>query len=257
MKRNLSIFFVVFFCWAKAFAGPPLVIGTTSGYAPYVSLDAKGEYEGFDIDMAKLLAEKLNRTLVLKDLGSMPSLMVGLKQGKIDALIWAVSITEERMKAFEMVYYQGEKETQMPFLFWKEIPATIQSIEDFEKDVKKVICIESGTWQASVLEKFPKVSIKNLDKIMDGMMEIKYGKSWAVAIDPSLVPRFTAQYSEIKVLNVSLPSSEQSLGNGICIAKTNQKLAGEVKIAIEELRLEGKIRELEKKWNLIKEGGEL
>jgi ABC-type amino acid transport substrate-binding protein len=55
-----------------------LTVGTTSGYAPYVSLDSQGQYEGFDIDFAKLVAERLNKKLVIKDLGSMPSLMIGL-----------------------------------------------------------------------------------------------------------------------------------------------------------------------------------
>ncbi len=26
----------------------PLIVGTTSGYAPYVSLNSQGDYEGFD-----------------------------------------------------------------------------------------------------------------------------------------------------------------------------------------------------------------
>ncbi len=38
-----------------------LVVGTTGGYAPYVSLNAAGEYESFDIDIAKALAGRLGR----------------------------------------------------------------------------------------------------------------------------------------------------------------------------------------------------
>lgn len=47
-----------------------LIVGTTSGYAPYVSINAEGEYEGFDIDVAKALADKLGRKLVIKDFGT-------------------------------------------------------------------------------------------------------------------------------------------------------------------------------------------
>ncbi len=112
-------------------------VGTTSGYAPYVSLDSKGQYEGFDIDLAKLVAEKLNKKLVIKDLGSMPSLIIGLKQKKIDAIIWAVSITEERQRQMEMIYYQGEKITTMPLLFWSKIPEDIKGPEDLKNDPKK------------------------------------------------------------------------------------------------------------------------
>ena len=135
MKKFL--FALIFLSSVQLFADEePLVVGTTSGYAPYVSLDQKGNYEGFDIDFAELLAKKLNRKLVLKDLGSMPSLLLALQQKKIDLLIWAVSITPDRMKNMEMVYYQGEKETEMPFLFWKKVPEGVQSIEDLGKDPK-------------------------------------------------------------------------------------------------------------------------
>lgn len=226
------------------------VVGTTSGYAPFVSLDAQGKYEGFDIDLSKLLAEKLGKKLVLKDLGSMPSLMLALKQRKIDALIWAVSITEDRMKNIDMVYYQGDKMIEMPFLFWNKIPEGINSITDLSKDPKKSICAEAGSFQEDVLKKFPDINIKNVDKITDAIMEIKFGKSFATTVDPSLLPRYLAQYPEIKVLNLPLPLNSQSFGNGIGINKANPTLTSQVKKAIEELTSEGKIAELEKKWKL-------
>lgn len=224
------------------------VVGTTSGYAPFVSLDNKGNYEGFDIDFAELIAKKLNKKLVLKDLGCMPSLMLAVKQKKIDAIIWAVSITEDRLKNYEMVYYQGDKTTETPFLFWNKIPDGITSIADLAKE--KAVCAEAGSYQEGILKKFPEIKIKNVDKVTDAIMEIKCGKSLATTIDHSLVDRFQTQYPEIKVLNLPLPADAQSLGNGICISKENPKLAAQVRKAVEELTTEGKIAELEKKWKL-------
>ncbi len=224
------------------------VVGTTSGYAPFVSLDNKGNYEGFDIDLAELIAKKLNKKLVLKDLGCMPSLMLAVKQKKIDAIIWAVSITEDRLKNYEMIYYQGDKTTETPFLFWNKIPDGITSIGDLAKE--KAVCTEAGSYQEGILKKFPEIKIKNVDKVTDAIMEIKFGKSLATTIDHSLVDRFQAQYPEIKVLNLPLPADAQSLGNGICINKENQELAAQVRKAVEELTKEGKIAELEQKWKL-------
>ena len=252
MKKVLYALFIALvavFCPALA-DNQELVVGTTSGYAPYVSLDAQGNYEGFDIDVAKELAQKLNKKLVIKDFGSMPSLMLALKQGKADALIWAISITNERQQKMEMVYYQGEKVLELPLLFWKEVPKDITSFQDLAKDPKRAICVEAGTFQEDVLKKTPNVNMKYTDKIMDAILEIKYGKSFATIVDPSLVKRFQAQYPEIKVLQLPLAPQDQSLGNGICINKKNQELAGQVRKAIEELRTEGKIAELEKKWKL-------
>jgi arginine transport system substrate-binding protein len=250
LNQFLKIFACCFLFFGTLAAEETFTVGTTSGYAPYVSLDNKGEYEGFDIDLAKLVAEKLNKKLVIKDLGSMPSLMIGLKQEKIDAIIWAVSITEERQKRMEMIYYQGEKLTTMPLLFWGKIPENIKGPEDLKNDPKKIICVEAGSYQEQVMKSYPDLVLKNVDKITDALMEIKFGKSLAVAVDNPLVPFLLKQNPELKVLYFPLPPSEQSLGNGICINKNDQELVSQVKKAVEELTNEGKIQDLEKKWNM-------
>lgn len=228
----------------------PLIVGTTSGYAPFASLSPQGKYEGFDIDIAELLGQKLSRRVVIKDCGNMPGLMIALKQKKIDLLIWAVSITEERMKNIDMVYYQGEKITKLPILFWKTIPEGIQTLEDLTQNSKRSISIESGSFQESILKGYSNAVLKYVDKIDDVLMELKYGKSLAGTLDSSLLPRLQAQHPEIKVLELPIPKDKQSLGNGICISKENPELTAQIKQAILELTEEGKIDELKKKWNL-------
>ncbi|HSX11238.1 MAG TPA: transporter substrate-binding domain-containing protein [Chlamydiales bacterium] len=245
----MKSYFLLLLLGIQAFANQePLVVGTTSGYAPYVSINAEGKYEGFDIDLAEMLAKRLGRKLVIKDCGSMPGLMLALKQGKVDVLIWAVSITEERMKTLEMVYYQGEKVTKLPIFFWKEIPEGIGSLEDL---AKKGVCVEGGSFQEAVLKSIPGIPLKYMDKIDDAIMDVKYGKSVAGTIDTSLLPRVKAQYPEIRILELPIPGDKQSLGNGICIAKDRQALASQVKQAVKELTAEGKIGELEKKWKMV------
>lgn len=244
----IGLFLCLFFMsglWAADF-----VIGTTSAYAPYVSLDEQGQYVGFDIDIAKELEKKLNRTLVIKDLGSMPSLILALKQNKVDAVIWAVSITEERQKQMEMIYYQGEKVTSLPLLFWKNIPEKISAIEMLANDPNEIISVEAGSFQEAFLLSVPGLNLKQVDKVMDALLELKYGKSRATIVDPSLLSTIQGKFPEIQVLNVPLPPSLQSQGNGICINKSNLSLIAEIKRTVTELRNSGKIAELEDKWNL-------
>lgn len=251
MNRILSLFLLPFALFANL-KEESFVIGTTSGYAPYVSLNDRGEYEGFDIDFAKELSKKLKKSLKIKDCGSMPGLMLALKQGKVDALIWAISITEDRLKAMEMIYYQGDQVTEMPVLFWKQIPKEIQSFEDLGKDLKKTISVEAGSYQESVLKKYSGIQLKNLTNVNDAIMDLKYGKSFATCIDSSLLPRFQARFPELKTIQLPLPLEERSNGNGICIQKADRQLAEQVKKAVDALRDEGKILELEKKWGLVR-----
>jgi ABC-type amino acid transport substrate-binding protein len=242
-----KIFCILLSLFSVLAAEDSFVVGTASGYAPFVSLSEKGEYEGFDIDVAQEVAKRLDRKLVLQDLGSMPTLLLALKQKKVDALIWAISITEERQKVFDMVYYQGDKTTSMPILFWKEAPTGIATLADLKK-CPKAICVEAGSYQEAALKEGAK--LKYLDNIAAVIMDLKAGRSSAAAVDPSLVSKFTTKYPDLKVLNLPLPPSQQSLGNGICLNKDKKELADQVRQAIDAMQREGKIAELEKKWGL-------
>ena len=248
LKRSILAFFAACLAWMPLSA-KDFVVGTATGYAPFVSLDEKGNYVGFDIDIAKELSKKLNRNLVIKDLGSVPSLFLALKQNKIDVIIWAISITQERQKQMDMVYYQGQKVTSLPLLFWKKIPDGVVKVEDISP--KQIICVEAGSFQESVLQKVPGINLKQVDKVMDAVLEIKYGKAQATMIDPGLVFTICQQFPEIQLLNIPLPPSEQSLGNGICINKDNQLLSQQVQQAVAELQSEGTIGALEKQYNLV------
>ena len=238
-------------CFTFYLSASDLIVGTTSAYAPYVSLNEQGEYIGFDIDIANELGKKLNRRVVIKDLGSMPALFLALKQNKIDVIIWAISITAERQKQMEMVYYQGEKVTSLPLLFWKEIPENINSLDDMAKNSKAIIAVEAGSFQDSFLQSVPGLSLKHVDKVMDALLEIKYGKSTATMIDPSLLSIVGKQFPELKIIDVPLPETEQSFGCGICLNKKNTGLIVDIRQTVSALRNEGKIDELEKKWNLV------
>lgn len=244
MYKYLFFIFLGLFCYLTA---GDFVVGTTSGYAPFVSINEEGQYEGFDIDVARELSGRLNKNLVLKDIGSMPALFLALKQGKVDALIWAISIIKERQEKVEMIYYQGEKVKSLPLLFWKKIPDHIKSINDM---AGQVICTEAGSFQENYLRSVQGLSVKNVDKVTDAIMEIKYAKSAATMIDPSLLTGYKAQFPEIQVLNVDLPEEQQSHGNSIVIDKKNERLSEDVKKAISEMQRDGTLKTLEDKWGL-------
>lgn len=251
MKKLFVLFGLPFFLFANlknSEEALPFVVGTTSGYAPYVSLNLQGDYEGFDIDVAKEIAKKLKRRLVIKDFGSMPGLMLGLKQGKADALIWAISITEERKKAMDMIYYQGEKESELTLVFWKKIPEGIRSFADLAEGL--ALSVEAGSFQESVLKKYPTINLKNLSLISDAILALKYGKVAAASIDHSLFATLKKQYPELEKLNVPLALEDCSQGMGVCISRSRPELTAQVEKAVAELRAEGTMGNLEKKWGL-------
>jgi len=225
-----------------------LILGTVGSYAPFVSVNAQGEYEGFDVDVAKALAKQLNKKLVLKDLGSMTSLFMALDQGSIDAAIWALSITSKRLEKVAMINYQGEATTSYPLLFWQKIPAGVSSIDDMRG---MTVCVEPNSAQADALSKYDFLTIKPTEKVDDALLNIQYGKADAAFVEPAIATKFKNKYPEIQIVDVALAPEDQVQGIGIAIRKDKGDLIDSITKAVAQLKADGIIQSLEKKWGIV------
>lgn len=111
MKKFMVVFAL---CMFLAASGPAMAkdwkkvrIGVEGAYPPFSYIQPDGELAGFDIEIAKALAEAMGAevTLVAQDWdGMIPALMAK----KYDAIIASMSITEERLKKvnFSKRYYR-------------------------------------------------------------------------------------------------------------------------------------------------------
>jgi polar amino acid transport system substrate-binding protein len=224
-----------------------IVIGTAAGYAPFVSINEEGQYEGFDIDVANALARQMGKELVIQDMGSMTALFMALDQGKIDAIIWALSITQERLDKVAMINYQGEKTKTYPLLFWKKIPENIKCIEDMQG---MTICVEPTSAQDVVVQKYTGITLKPTEKVDDALLNIQFGKVQAAFVEPAIAQKFKDKYPEIQILDVELAPEDQVQGMGIAIKKGNTEIINQIQRAVDELKSEGIFATYETKWGI-------
>lgn len=260
MNRKLFIVYsslfagLVLFLY-KSYAPRPLsqtiqevfVVGTASGYAPFVSVNEYGDYEGLDIDIARELAREIGKKLIIKDLGSMAPLFIALDQGSIDAIIWGLSITQDRLQHVAMVHYQGERTDSYPLLFWGPVPENVHSLTDLSG---KTVCAEPASAQEVVLKKYPEINLLPVEKIDDALLAIQYSKADAALVEPAIAKKFKKKYPEIQELPITLEVEDRVQGIGIALSKNNKKLEQEVSAAVTRLKQSGVIKELEEKWGL-------
>lgn len=223
------------------------IVGTVANYAPFVSVNSQGEYEGFDIDIAIQLAQNMGKKLIIKDLGSMAPLFIALEQESVDAIIWALSITQERLKKVTMIRYQGTDTNSYSLIFWKEIPTGISTTENMNG---LTVCVEPASSQDKVLNKYPLINKKSTEKVDDALLDIQFGKANAALVEPAIAKKFKNKYPEIQILDVPLEPEDQEKGMGIAIKKNNALLAQKIQTTVESLQQEGIIQNLAKKWNV-------
>lgn len=84
-----------------------LIVGTEPEFPPFESIDERGEYVGFDMDMVRELARDLGVRLRIEPM-AFDSLPTALATGKIDLIVSGMTATEERRKsrAFTEPYFR-------------------------------------------------------------------------------------------------------------------------------------------------------
>lgn len=151
-----------------------LVLGTSADYPPYEfhkEIDGNDTIVGFDIDIAKQIAEDMGVELEIIDM-KFEGLLPALTAGKIDLIVAGMNPTEERKKSvdFSVVYYDPSQ----TMLVKSEMASELVSIESF---AGKGIGVQKATIQEELAgELFVDSSVKALGKIPNLIMELKTGK---------------------------------------------------------------------------------
>jgi polar amino acid transport system substrate-binding protein len=118
-----------------------IVVGSAPGYFPFEMLDKKGEIIGYDIDLARAIAEALNVKLEIKQF-EFTGLIPALQIGEIDLLISGMSITGPRALSisFTNPYYETGLVLMVP-----KSDTTTQGWQDLDKKGKKIATPQGQT----------------------------------------------------------------------------------------------------------------
>lgn len=86
-----------------------LIVATSANFAPFEYLDGN-EFKGIDMDIAKHIAQKLEKQLVVKDM-EFDSVITSLASGNADIALSGLTINEKRSKAinFSDTYFSASQ----------------------------------------------------------------------------------------------------------------------------------------------------
>jgi polar amino acid transport system substrate-binding protein len=157
-----------------------LVVGTEAEFFPFEYATPSGEYGGFDMDLARMLAEELGVKLRVENMrfdGLIPALLAG----KIDMILSGMTATPKRAEtiSFSEPYF----ETGLCLLLNRETTGDVTSVDDLN-DAKWRIAVKLGTTgDKATQERLPKAKRTSFNKEADCAQEVATGRADAFVYD--------------------------------------------------------------------------
>lgn len=158
--------------------GKVLRIGTEGAYAPFNYTNADGTLGGFDVDIANALCADMKVTCEITA-QDWDGIIPGLKAGKYDAIVAAMSVTPERSQqvAFTDPYFSNT------LVFLAEANSSFDPSNDSDINAHS-IAAQRATISSQWFEKaYPKADMKLYDTLSNAFLDLGSGRVDAMVSD--------------------------------------------------------------------------
>lgn len=215
-------------------ANGKIVFGTSAGYPPFefhAMVDGKDKIVGFDIEIAKYIADELGVELEIKDM-DFDKLLGGLSTGMMDMVIAGMNPDPERDANFSDIYY----EANLSVLITKDAADTITKAEDLNG---KSIGVQMGTTQETIAqEDFENTQVKSLGKNPDIVMNLKTKKIDCAIMETPVAESFAKVNDDLMVVE-NLIIDSGSGGVAIATKKGSDELTEKLNEILAKIENEG------------------
>ena len=225
-----------------------LVLGTCADYPPYefhTQKDGQDTIVGFDVEIARAIAEDLGAELIIRDM-DFDGLLAALVSGSVDMVLAGMTPTDERRQNvdFTDIYYTAEQGIIIRKSDAETYGASAASLKD------TLIGAQRGTIQVGIAKKEikgvsdadaekPHTQIKELPKLPDLIMELKSGKIDAIIVELPVAENYVAVHRDLMLASYTFKDAEG--GSAAAVKKGEAELLAAVNKSISALKASGQI----------------
>ncbi len=227
---------------ASALDSDVLIVGTESTFRPFEFRSADNEIVGFDMDLARMIGDKLGKEVKIIDM-AFDALIPSILTKKIHIVAAGMSNTPERAKkvAFSDSYYS----TPDSFIVKSENDK-IQGIEDL---AGKTCSVQLGTIQDGFVSGLKDLEIKRFSKTDDALREVLLGRVDFAVVDSTVASENLKSNKDFAgKLKIAFNHKIGSSAMALAMNKEDTRFVEAVNNALRELKEDGSLEMVEKKW---------
>lgn len=215
-----------------------LKMATSADFPPFESRDTAGNYEGFDIDLAHMVAKELGYELEIEDM-KFDGLVGALQSGRVDMVMAGMSATEKRRQNVE---FSTEYNRSGEMFIFKPTNA----FKDLESLKGKTIGVQLGTIQeegADALSEEYGFTVKKVDDAGTMIQELNSNRIDVAYMDKSVAKGYIKE-QDLQGFDDPTTSSP---GMGIAFPKDSD-LVEDVNKVLKKFEENGELQKLKDKW---------
>jgi L-cystine transport system substrate-binding protein len=230
-----------------------IAVGTQNDYPPFAYADKSGELTGYDVDVIKAIDKKLKGYKFTFQALPWESIFLSLESNKIQVIADEIAKTPEREKKY--LFTDENYFSAQTVIVVKKGTKGIESLKDLEG--KRVAAV-AGDSYTGILEDYNK---KNGNKIIlkysensspdTILQDVQNGRVDAYVNDPIMI-NATIKKNNLDLEVVGSPVTIDNIALTFNKDKTGKELKAAIDPVIKELKKDGTLAKLSKKWT----GGE-
>ena len=219
------------------------ILGLDDSFPPMGFRDENNEIVGFDIDVAKVVAEKLGVTFEATPI-DWAAKELELANKEIDCIWNGMSITPEREESMAMTFPYLNNQ----MVFYVKADAEIATLEDL---AGKTVAVQNGSYAEELLDgDFTDLAatfadVLGYDEYLTALMDLQTGGCDAVLVD-LVVGEYKVSGMGANDLKAAFALADDNYGIGF--RKEDAALRDKVQDILMELKADGTLAEICKAW---------
>jgi arginine/lysine/histidine transporter system substrate-binding protein len=214
-------------------------MATSADYPPYEFVNSSGgnqEIQGFDVDIAKYITDKLGYSLKIDNI-DFNGLIPSLQSKRADFVMAGMTPTPERKQNvdFSDIYYEAKNTIVTKKGGNLTTEASLNG---------KNVGVQLGSTQEQAAKKIQGAKVKPLNRISEMIQELKAGRVDALVMEDTVAKGFVESNPDLEFNTI--PNTGEA-GSAIAFPKGSE-LAAKFNPILAEMKSSGKVEELVKKW---------
>lgn len=220
--------------------GKPIVVATEAAYPPFEVVDEKGVIVGFDIDLVRAVCREAGLEVEFVN-QPFDGIIPGLQQGRFDAAVSAMTITEERSRVvtFTDGYYDAGQTIGV-----RPDDAAMANVKGPADLAGRTITVQLGTTGEIQARAIPGVTVKTFDAIDPAVLDVTQGRASAVIADAPTLRDYVARRGGLRLAGE--PFTEEQYG--IAVRKDRADLVARLNGGLAKVKASGEYDRIHERW---------